>query len=102
MPNFEINISIPISSNSISEVARATAPFIVELEALKQKLPDNASYKDGLTGLRTGAPGSRKSLAQRIEEGVAAEMARRLSPATAQENQPNGETRRVPRGALAG
>ena len=101
MPNFEISISVPITSNSMTEVIKATAGFSAELEALKQKLPENASYKDGITRLREGKAGPRKTMAERVAEGVAAELAKRpesvgLTPAAEPSPGP-----RVPRGVHA-
>lgn len=77
MPDFEINIKMPLASNSVTEVIKATASFATELEALKQKLPENAVYKDSITGARPPSTAPRKTLAARVAEGVAAELAKR-------------------------
>ena len=94
MPNFEISISVPIKSGSMTEVIKATMDFSAELEALKQKLPENASYKDGITGLRESKAGPRKTMAQRIAECVAAELAKRTPEVQAAEPSPGPRVQR--------
>ena len=98
MPNFEISISVPIKSGSMTEVIKATMDFSAELEALKQKLPENATYKDGIAGLRKGNAGPRKTMAERIADGVATELAKRTPEVQTTEPSPGP---RVPRGVHA-
>ena len=78
MPMFEITIAVPVSGNSLMEVANTTAGFRAELEALRAKLPEGTTYKDGLTGTRESKPRPpRKSMDEKIAEGVAAKLAER-------------------------
>jgi hypothetical protein len=102
----KIEILVPVPENRTAQ-GKIIDLYEAELECLYEKLPAGSTKRDWVTTPRAEVSASRKTIEQRVNERVAAEMAKAVpappAPTAPAENEPEHTTvRRADRGARGG